>query len=196
MPSRPPGPWGLVTWYGRLDQKEFSNEFWLSISAGGPAPGWDQYLAAQALYTSLTTNWAVPMATATKLLGVNFQYNDGTGTLGIDYYQTITGSGSGPALPEDVAVVVQKNTANQTRHGRGRWFLCGTANQYSNGSYLTATGIGFFQQIAIDLKTAIVDQGVTWSPAHHDKSTNTLRPITNDPVISLLSTNRRRRFRF
>jgi hypothetical protein len=197
MPSRPTtGPWGLLIIRGASDQKEWSNDFWFSISAGTPSGSWNQLNAAQAILAALTANFFDALQQNSKVLGATFYYNDGVGTIGVDYYATVDGLDVGDPLPEDIAVVVQKITANTTREGRGRWYVTGIPASSLTGSYLNSSGIALYATVATDWKTAITDQGVTWSPAHFSPSTGLLYPITNTPVIALIGTRRRRRFGF
>ena len=193
---RPPGPWGCVRVYGTQDQKEFSNEFWYSISAGTPGSTWDQHAAAGAFYTAIGTAMIATMNSSCTLLGCDFLYNDGTGTIGVDYYSKLTNSLAFAGIPEDVAVVVQKITANTTKKGRGRWYFAGVGITELTDSYLNATGMTNYQALAVALKTAVTDQGVTWSPAHYSPQLNTLIPLKDCPVVALLATRRRRRFGF
>lgn len=193
---RPPGPWGLVKVYGTQDQKEFSNEFWYSISAGSPSSSWDQKAAAVAFYTIIGTPMIATMCGTCKLLGCEFYYNDGSGTIGLDLYSTLTNSSVFSGIPEDVAVIIQKITAVAGKKTRGRWYFAGVGVTEVNDSYLNATGIAAYTTLAIALKTHVIDQGVTWSPAHFSPSLGTLTPIKNTPVIALLATQRERRFGF
>jgi hypothetical protein len=186
----------MVRIYGTQDQKEFSNEFWYTISAGSPPSNWDQHAAAGALYSAIGTPLVATMSSGCTLLGCEFYYNNGSGTLGVDYYSKLTDSLSIAGIPEDVAVVVQKITANATKQGRGRWYFAGVGVTLIANSYLTSSGITAYQALATQLKTAVTDQGVTYSPAHFSPGLGMLLPLVDCPVVALLATRRRRRFGF
>jgi hypothetical protein len=194
--SRPPGIWALLRIFGAQDQKEFSNEFWYSISAGSPPSSWDRHAAAGVLYNAIASPLLATMSANCSLKGAEFYYNDGTGTLGVDYYQTHNSSAILSGIPEDVAVVVQKLTTNTTKKGRGRWYFAGVATGFVQDSYLNSGGITSYQALAVQLKTAVTDQTITYSPAHYSPGLNMLFPIADTPVIALLATRRRRRFGF
>lgn len=186
----------MIRIFGTQDQKEFSNEFWYSISAGSPGSTWDQKAAATAFYTALATPLIATMCGTCTLLGCEFFYNDGVGTIGLDFYSKLTNSSIFAGIPEDVAVVVQKLTTNTTKAGRGRWYFAGVGITEMSDSYLNSTGITNYQSLAVACKTAVTDQGVTWSPAHFSPKLNLLIPIKDCPVIALLATRRKRRFGF
>lgn len=186
----------MVRIFGAQDQKEFSNEFWYSISSGSPPGSWDRHAAAGVFYNAIGTAMIATMTAAAKLIGCEFYYNDGTGTLGVDYYSTLTPSGILEGVPEDIAVVVQKLTANVTKKGRGRWYFAGIGSTFVANSYLTTGGVTAYQALAVVLKAAQTDQGITYSPAHFSPGLGILIPITDTPVVNLLATRRRRRFGF
>lgn len=195
MPSRPPAgiDWVRAIVFGLGDLKEFSNDFWFSVSAGSISSGYNYHGASQAIYTGLTTAWQPAITTSTTLRGVQVEYNDGTGTVSDDFYDSVSGTGIGNTVPEDVAVIVRKRTANHTASGKGRWYFCGAGTADCNGSYLNSSGITDWQAAAIGFKTAITFGGVTFSPAHFSAKTGLLYPIVDTPVVGLLGTRRRRR---
>jgi hypothetical protein len=186
----------MIRIYGSQDQKEFSNEFWYSISAGSPGSMWDQHAAAGAFYSAIGTPLIATMCGTCKLIGCEMYYNDGTGTVGAAYYSTLTNSSVFSGIPEDVAVVIQKLTTNTTKKGRGRWYFAGVGVTEVNDSYLNSTGITNYQALAVQLKTAVTDQSITYSPAHFSPQLGTLIPLKDTPVVALLATRRRRRFGF
>lgn len=194
--ARPPGTWVLTTLFGFLDQKEWSNDFWWTISAGTPPSNWDEHAAAGAFHSAIATPLLVLLGRQAGVIGTRMYYNDGTGTLGVDWYQKQFSVSSTGCLPEDVAVVVQKTTNNHTKGGRGRWYFAGADETNQSASYLTPTGITAWQALATALKTAVVDQGITYSPAHFSPKLSNIFPITNTPLVALLATRRRRRFQF
>jgi hypothetical protein len=193
----PPGVWGRARVFCYMDQKEFSNEYYYTVSAGGPIPvTWDPYAAATAFNSAIAVPLRVLMGSNVGTVGTQFTYNDGTGSSATDYYSKVASVSSSLAIPEDASVVVQKKTGNHTRGGSGRWYFSGVDRVNVGGSYLTTSGVNAWQAFAVALKTAVVDQGITWSPAHFSKKLGLLLPIINTPVISLLGTRRRRRFIF
>lgn len=195
MGSRPPGPWGLCILYGLQDQKEFSNDFWFKLD-GTPSFDWDQAAAASAIVTALELALVPVMSLNAKWKGGSFLYNDGTGTKGAEYYLNNPGLLSGNAAPEDVAVVVRKNTVTFTPGSEGRWYFTGLAISNVQGSYLTSGAQTDWQTAVSNLIADIPDQGVTWQHAHYHKKVNTLLRVPHATPVALLGTRRRRRFRF
>lgn len=194
--SRPTTDWANITVYGFADQKEFINIFWYSIFSGAPTDSWDAHAAAGVIYAAVATTLADTMNSGAALIGCEFFYNFGAGTFGVDYYSSFPGTLNNKLLPEDVAVVVQKITALGGKTNRGRWYLAGVDSSLVSGSYLNPTGQTSFQTFAVAAKTNVTDQGITYAPAHFSLQTTSLVPIKNTPVVALLATRRRRRYRF
>lgn len=194
-PSRPaPGTqWARIVVYGTADVKEFSNDFWYSISAGSLVPPYAYATALLAIYTELTTPWILALSNTITLRGAYGEFNDGAGTATTNIYVSQLGVLSPEPVPEDVAVVVRKQTANLTPSGKGRWYFAGTPNTGVIGSYLTGGQLTLWQALAVAAKTAVTSGGVTFAPAHFSRKTRLLYPITDDPVVALLGTRRRRR---
>lgn len=193
---RPTGLWALLTIYQRLDQKEMSNEFWFSMSAAPAIATWNGVGAAGALYTPILTVLEAVSATPIKYVGCNLIVNDGTGSLGFDNYTTAGGTISGTYLPEDVSVVVQKDTASFLPGEHGRWYFSGVPDSFATGSYLNSTGIAAWLAALPTLLNSVTDQGVTYTPAHFSPKQSSLKPIVAVDAVGLLGTRRRRRFRF
>lgn len=193
---RPPGVWALATLFSRLDQKEMSNEFWFKLSAAPVLATWNGVLAADGLFTYLTNPLQNLTPTQIKFVGVNLLVNDGTGTIGFQGYGTVGGTVSGGYLPEDVSVIVQKDTASFMKGETGRWYFSGVPDAYANGSYLSVLGETTWLAQAPSLLSTFVDQTITYTPAHFSPKNNTLNAIVAIGAVPLLGTRRRRRFRF
>jgi len=183
--------------YGLLDMKEFSNDFWYSITSGALDPGLDGTAVGQAFIALTEANFQQCFPLAVEIRGVAVEINAGGISVGTDVYQSYNGAGISDYMPEDVAVVIRKLTTHPGKPGRGRWYFCGAGQADVKGSYLTATGITHWEGLAVKLKTAItvtaVGGTVTLSPAHFSPNTGVLYPLTNTPVVGLLGTRRRRR---
>lgn len=196
MPStRPPlgVVWALFRVFGTGDMKEFSNEFWYSISSGSFGPTYNFNGAIQQFYNAITPDWSSALTTGVTLRGAIGYFNDGTGTTGSEYYNNVVGTQTGASNPEDVAVVVRKKTSNMSKPGSGRWYFSEPAQADTVGSYLDSSGITNWALLAVQLKTAFTYSGVTFSPAHFSKKLAILLPIAETPVVGLLGTRRRRR---
>jgi len=194
MGSRPAaGQWARFVVYGLGDMKEFSNDFWFSISAGSLAPPFNYNACLLAWYNSITTPWAAILTPGTTLRGAYGEFNDGTGTNTTNVYSNVSGTLSGTPMPEDVAAIVRKETANLTKSGKGRWFFSMLNQLLTVGSYLDSTGITNMDALAVGCKTATTYGGATLSPAHFSRKTGLLYPLTDTPVVGLLGTKRRRR---
>jgi len=195
MPSRPTGgtSWARFTLYGIGDLKEFSNIFWYSVTSGSFLPTTNYQAICAAFYAMLTTPLIVPVSLTYTYRGVIGEFNDGAGTTGVEYYQNVLGTAVTDPLPEDVAVVVRKKTANTTRDGSGRWYFAGTTSADTIGSYLNSTGISDWQGVAVAAKSVVSAGSIVLSPAHFSPKTGLLYPILETPVVALLGTRRRRR---
>lgn len=195
MPSRPASgiSWVRFQLFGIGDTKEFSNVFWYSVSTGAFTPTTNFQTLCNAFYAAITTPMLVGLSATYTLRGVYGEFNDGAGTTGVEYYDSLIGSAVTDPMPEDVAVVVRKKTANTTRDGSGRWYFAGTVSADTQGSYLNSTGISDWQAVAVACKTAVTVGAISLSPAHFSPKTGLLYPIVETPVVALLGTRRRRR---
>lgn len=195
--ARPPGIWALAQLYSLQDQREMSNDFWFHLSAAPDLNAWDGRLAAINLHLALTNALVPVTAVSVKFLGVDLLVSDGTGTVGYAGYQTVVGGVSGSALPEDVSVIVQKDTASYLPGDRGRWYFSGVPEVFTTGSYLNnLVGEVAWSTAAPLLMQSITDQGIQYDPAHYSPSNNNLLNIKVCTAVALLGTRRRRRFRF
>lgn len=195
--SRPiAGDWGLVIIYGQGDQREWSNEYWYSVSTGSPSSTWNIDSAAEAFYSHISNALTPLLSNNYDTLGCQFYANFGSGTLGTEFYNTIAGTAGDSPIPEFTNAVVRKLTATFGRSGYGRWRFTGVDDSNVNGSYLSPGGLSNYQALAVVLKTAVTDQAITWSPANFSRKTGALEPITNCPVDAQLGTFRRRKYRF
>jgi hypothetical protein len=198
-PSRPlPGTaYARFVEYGASDQKEFSNDYWYSVTAGTFDPSNDGVTAGAAFITLISNAHVAVLSVEWNLRGVNVELSDGALAIGTPVYSANPGVVSGPPIPGDVAAIVRKETTTPGKVGRGRWYFAGVPQAFNDGSYLTGGGYAAYQTFAVKLKTALNFTGVlgavTLSPAHFSRKTRLLYPIHNDPVVSLLGTKRKRR---
>lgn len=193
--SRPPAgtQWARFVMYMAGDMKEWSMDFWYSVTSGTISPTTDIKAVTTAVYSSLSAGIKNVLCTQDWSRGCIGYFNDGSGTIGTEHYQIVGGTISDQSLPEDVAVIVRKQTANLAKGGQGRWYFSMIAEQFVNGSYLTNDGITAYETCAVVFKTATTAGGLTLSPAHFSPKLNILIPIVNDPVVGLLGTRRKRR---
>lgn len=196
MPSRPTNAlWARSIVYGRLDQKEWSNDFWYLIDSA-PLPFWSHSTAAAANFAVTANLMAAVMPMAATILGVQLYVHYAGGTVGTPYYDTINGAISGGYLPEELAVIVRKQTATVTPDGKGRWYFTCIPQSYVTGSYLNDAGITAYGGLGLQLWPQYSDQGITYTPANFSPTTGLLYPLVACEAVSLLGTRRRRRFRF
>lgn len=194
MHSRPVGTaWVRFAMYGQGDIKEFSNDFWYSVSSGTITETTMFQVISDAFYNALILPWKTALSSATTIRGCFSEFSDGTNVWTTNTYQNNSGSGLADPWPEDVALVVRKQTADGTPSGKGRWYFTGGGQVDVTGSYLNASGQADWQAFAIELKAPIIAGGVTLSPAHFSRKTGLLYPILQTPVIALMGTRRRRR---
>lgn len=199
MPSRPaPGTaYVRAAMYASADMKEMQNDYWYSVSSGSVDPSLDGTAIGTALRLNMVAEWGNVMPSTAIYRGLAVEVSDGTLTIGTDVYLTYPGSQLDQPAPEDVSVIVQKQTTHPGKAGRGRWYFGQFARGFIEGSYLSTAGRTLFEALAVKLKspvTVVATGGsITLSPAHFSPKTGMLYPIHNDPVIGLLGTSRRRR---
>lgn len=198
MPSRPnPGiEWAKFILMNTADGKEWGTDFWFSVSAGAITASTNFAAITSAFYTLIATQMANVTPTTNTVIGCFAYFNDGTGTYGIKHYENTPGVNSTAVMPEDVAALVRKEVAGFHNYQKGRWFFSNVSQNLCDGSYLSAAGLATYVPLAIACKTAVTAGTLTLSPAHFAPKTGLLYPIVDTPVISLLSTQRKRRGRF
>lgn len=196
MVSRPPTPWCLCTMFGNQDTKEWSNEFWYIPAVASVPSGFDPATLAADFYNAMHTGYANYMNAAASIKGAKATVNFGMGTYGGSYYSIQPGALSNDYLPEDVSVVVQKQTETAGRSGTGRWRLTGIDESLSTGSYLNNTGTPVFQAWVAAAMAPFVSQTVNYTPGHFSKTLGLLQAMQGADVEALLGTVRRRRPRF
>lgn len=189
-------PWLKVTTYISGYVKEASNEFWF-FGAGAALPtNYDPTMTATAAYAYLTPILTPLMSAQTSIIGCAIESNFSMGTFGSSTYQTTAGTVAGISLPEDVAVVVRKESLTPGKSTTGRWRFTSIPETFSNGSYLSTTGTTAFNTQVPLLLSSFVDQGVNWFPSIYSRKLSLLTEISSLSTDGLLGTNRRRRPRF
>lgn len=194
--SRPVGPWAYTEFFYKGMEKVWSNTFWWTLSGAfipyaGSNPA-DDFVAAWG------TVIRPMMPSVCTLIGCRATINDGTEVVGYEKYTTLAGTNaSTDPLPEDVAAVVQRISAEPGKSGRGRVFLSGLAQSMAQGSYWTAAGMLLLDAVSVFMEHDISDStGNVWRPATYDRLDNVLNFINQANAVALIATARRRRSRF
>lgn len=107
---------------------------------------------------------------------------------------SINGTGTGDALPTDVALVVSLRTTLANRRGRGRFYL----PQFDSTTALTSDGrvAGTLQTTVLDeLLTAWTNYVATGTPVVYSRAGRTTQPIESFDVGDLWDTQRGRQDR-
>jgi hypothetical protein len=176
-----------------MDQKEVSNDFWYSIQAGTFPGTWNIVTACVTFYNHLTGALVVPLSSEVTIRGIRLVVNNGSGSLGTENYNALTGDDEQPSMPIDVAAIVRKITTTISRASQGRWYLPGLGQDLADESYLSSAGIVAFTNLAAALQLNVVDQSITWQASHYNRKLNVLEAIISCPVVADLATRRRRR---
>jgi hypothetical protein len=199
MFSRPTaGQWVLAELYQSGYDKLLSNLFWFKADGITFDSTFDYKGSGDAVIAALTNDIKGTLATTQTILGGSVLFGMPAGSYGVDVYQSQVGTGpAGSALPEDVAVVVQKNTDLLGPTNRGRWFFSGAPQAFANGNYLGSGGHTAFLALANLLNQPIVlPGGGSIPPATFSPKIGTLQAISACSPVALLATSRRRRPRF
>lgn len=192
---RPPGFWTYLELFFSGMEKLWSNTFWYDTGST-PIPPTDN--PAEDFYVNWASSFAALMPPSNAIIGARATINDGTDTIGYEYYHSTPGTvTSSVSLPEDVSAVVQRIANHTGKSGRGRIFVSGLSETMSSGSYISTTGETKLTVIASLMMTPVSDAaGNTWTPQHYDRLTNSLYAIAFAFPTALLATSRRRRGRF
>lgn len=191
-PSRPPGIWAKTTMYFNSDQKEYSNDFWWSLSAATVIT--DMEADAAAIVASLVASYEPILSAEWTIRGGYTEFSDGATTIGVDTYRQDAGGVSSPPMPEDVAVIVQKFSSIPGRQGRGRLFIAGIPQTFCDGSYLNAApGQSLTTAFITAIGANVMGSSNTYTPAHFSRNAAVMQPVVFWDFAVLLGTRRRRR---
>jgi len=193
---RPPGPWLRAEYFFSGEEKEWSSILWFIPSAAIPLATIDFNNLGVELELHLMTTFELMLANTVAMRGIYMIANDGTSSLGFDFYNPHFGVNTNPVMPEDVAMVVQLITATPGPSGRGRVYLSGLAKDMTNGSYLSATGDSIGDGLAAALKGNVAIGGDHYTPAVASPTTSAIHPVIITNAVKLLGTNRKRKTRF
>lgn len=199
MPSRPTaGQWVRAEQFVSGYDKLISNIYWYLADSISWVPGYDFQADASLINSTITAAVKPVLADNLTIIGTYVVFGQPTGSLGIDIYESVAGTApSGNAMPEDVAVVVQKLTNNMGPSHRGRWYISGIPQSFTNGNYLSSGGLTAFATMTTALEAPIAGGGGgdynigTFSP-----KLGALSQITGFGHSGLIATSRRRRPRF
>lgn len=194
----PIGPWARIEVFMRGDGKEWSNLFYFT-STGFGFPGSPTDFPG--IGTGLAGNLIIALATflpnAYTTLGARVTINDSVQTVGVDVNTSLSGGdGSANALPEDVAIVVQRISAHPGKTGRGRVYLSSVGEDQATGSYVNAAGATNIIGLIAAMTAVITIGGNIWTPAVFSKKNSAFYDITFCQFDSQLGTMRSRRTKF
>lgn len=195
MSSRPAGVWTRAEiYFVGNDTKEWSNIFWWKPGAATPVT--DRVPDALTIITTLAGNFAPLQSATVKSIGGVVEFNDGTGTYGVDIYQDQVGSLMADPIPEDVSAVVQRLTATSGPSGRGRIFISGVDSSLAAGSYLSTAGVTAVAAFATNMGMPIGGATQMYAPYFFSATTSAFLAVMKWYPVNLLATARRRRPRF
>jgi hypothetical protein len=195
--SRPPGLWALLQVFYRLDGKEMSNDFWYRLSAAPTLPAWNGGSAATVIYGAVAAEMQNLTSSSVTFLGGWLYVNNGTGTIGFQHPDYVSvGLIGGNSLPEDVALVVQREASSFVRGTEGRWYFSGVPETFATGSYVNATGNAAISAFAIATIAPLTDQGITYTLSNFSPKLANMYAVTGITAARQLGTRRRRRVKF
>lgn len=199
MPSRPTsGQWVRVELYVNGYDKLFSNVFWYLADGISFDPTFDFKGDADALIAHLANGLKPLLHTTMTILGGDVIFNDGTGSYGVEVYNQTAGSApTGAAMPEDLALIVQKHTGFLGATHRGRWYISGVCNVFTVGNYINSGGHAAMIAAGVVFAAGVSSGGGgDYSPAHFSPKLGELFAISTCSPVDLVGTSRRRRPRF
>lgn len=186
-------PWAYVKFVFSGMEKNFTSIVWFTGS-GTPATGYDYATAVGALRSPFVSLFLACMGEEISNIGAYGVIKLSTRSYGAKVYQISASASASAALPEDVAGLVSLIAVSGSNVNEGRLFIGGFESGQTRGSYITDNTAQ--TALCTQLKTSIVDQGITWKPAVYSPKDNSLYAITSANPISLLATQRRRKTNF
>jgi hypothetical protein len=191
----------VIAVYGSDDKSPFVNVLWYTSE--------DSPLVTQETVNgfaldfrgALTPIMQACLCTEANFFGVNCEINDGAGlAFSATSAPTLTpGTVSGDELPDYCAWIIRKHTAAPGKSGRGRWFIGGVPEVFTDTSRLLDSPRATECQALADFYLTPFSQttptAYLWNPALYSAKTNVLNLITGGVVVSVLGRQSRRRLR-
>lgn len=185
----------------------FSNITWVIQRAGDTdpyttslgvsfGPGPFDTAAADSMATSLAVATLPNLSTADTLVSIDYDYNDGLGSLTYSSVRNALGTGASASstMTQNVAALFLKRTALPGRKGRGRmfWPYMSDSDVDAVGN-LASTAVTRYTTMITAWRTAITSSSHFNDPAlFHTTSTPDATPITAITVSPVAATQRRR----
>jgi hypothetical protein len=194
MPYPPGVNFARTECFFKANDKTWSNIFWHTTLTAFPG-GWDISAAAAAFSFHLGGDYINACDQTVTYLGCDFLVHNAGLARSVSTYVTSTGgvSGTGTPLPEEVAVVVARLTTTPGKSGRGRLYFSGLNSGHVTENRLSTSGVSAWTAAAANLKTAITDQGMLWSPANYSRKTSAFHAAVDFIVEPVLGSRRDRR---
>lgn len=98
-------------------------------------------------------------------------------------------------LPNNVAVVIQKRTAQPGKSGRGRFYIGCVPESFVDSNAVDPAAQALYNTFAEHVNATIVVSGISCAPRHHSKKLNALYPIVQLKVVRYVGRRDKRSFR-
>jgi hypothetical protein len=181
----------------KLNFFDGSGKVWQNILhytiSGSFSGGFDIAAAATAIEAFLTPTLLPTISADVLYLGLDLQINNGGIINDAATFPASAGTGLAGSSPNEVAAIVHWGTATPGRSGEGRLYLAGMPTTFIQGGRVTTAANTVYGNFATKLKTAIVDQGVSYALGVLSRKLDTISPVASFVVDSLVGTQRRRR---
>lgn len=155
--------------------------------------------AIDAASAAIATQWAVLAPAEHIYVGTKaVQYSGGT-ELDVFSADGVPGAVSDSpgvlGLPDTVALLIQRRTANQERHKMGRFYVPGIAETVNDNGYVTNDMMEDCQLLATMFGSTQTWDGVEFNARHWDRKTPDLTVITHCRAMRRLAVRSNRRSR-
>jgi hypothetical protein len=164
------------------------------VGSAPPGSGYDPRSANDALYAGYKTalqncisNQCNLPATQLSVRNAMFEYSD-------IHYRTDAGMISSPNLPDDMCVILRRQSDQAGPSGRGRIRMPGVPESFVNGNYLSgSTANTNMAALTTALFAPVANQGITWSSALFSSHLGAMHTLIAWHFDDLIYTSRRRR---
>lgn len=194
-----PTNWARVLFvYGNDTVRPFVCVCYYELSA---APAGDPQIFANAVATNVSAAFIADAVEVLTDLSLVYGFVAQVHLGGVTYNGETSGSPVGGTvestdeMPNYVAVVIQKRTAQPGKSGRGRWYMGAVPESFTDTNKLTTTAFDQYKTLAEHFNETVVVSGINLAPRHYSKKNETLYPIVQCRVNKTLATQRRRRVR-
>lgn len=189
----------VVTSYIRTENGQWQfQSYWETAAA--IATHEDLKTHASSFAVEISGKWAALAPASATFVGCRLVHY--TGGTELDAWASVNAPGEivdaegELAMPDTIALVIQRRTANTERHKRGRMFIPGIAEDVNDNGRVSETFLSDASQLANVFGASHTSGAVEFNARHWDRKTPDATVVTYCRVMSNLAIRKSRSIRF